>query len=178
MLLCQHCTRVHFHRALESQAKRCFHISHHIVLHRSAHCALTPHWQRSRLLLISLILDSQLVRIAQQQKTLACSRQWQEEKRSTCEQVSHFPFVCLWRHGILCNVLNNVHPRDVAQNHAETCTGAYIYHGDAARFHEWEFRTRFYIACKTGVQHIEAMSKVCDRLRGDAFVAAPRSLLR
>ena len=39
---CQHCTCVHFRRALESHAKRCFHISHHIGLHRSAHCALTP----------------------------------------------------------------------------------------------------------------------------------------
>ena len=48
LLPCQHCTCVHFRRALESQAKRCFHISHHIGLHRSAHCALTPHWSRSR----------------------------------------------------------------------------------------------------------------------------------
>ena len=39
---CQHCTCVHFRTALESHAKRCFHISHHIGLHRSAHCALTP----------------------------------------------------------------------------------------------------------------------------------------
>ena len=44
LLLCQHCTCVHFRRALETQAKRCFHISHHIGLHRSAHCELNPHW--------------------------------------------------------------------------------------------------------------------------------------
>ena len=37
-LLCQHCTCVHFRRALESQAKRCFHVSRHIESHRSAHC--------------------------------------------------------------------------------------------------------------------------------------------
>ena len=39
---CQHRTCVLFRRALESHAKRCFHISHHIGLHLSAHCALTP----------------------------------------------------------------------------------------------------------------------------------------
>ena len=43
LLLCQHCTCVHFRRALGSQAKRCFDISHHIGLHRSAYCALNPH---------------------------------------------------------------------------------------------------------------------------------------
>ena len=41
LLPCQHCTCVHFRRALESQAKRCFHISHNIGLHRLAHCELT-----------------------------------------------------------------------------------------------------------------------------------------
>ena len=62
--------------------------------------------------------------------------------------------------------------RDAAGNHAETRTGAYIYFGDAASFHEWQFRTRLRIAGKTGDQHIEAMSKVCDGLRSEAFVAA------
>ena len=62
--------------------------------------------------------------------------------------------------------------RDAAGNHAERRAGAYIYYGDAASFHEWEFRTRLRIAGKSGDQYIEAMSKVCDRLRGDAFVAA------
>ena len=62
--------------------------------------------------------------------------------------------------------------RDAAGNHAETRTGAYIYCGDAASFHEWEFRNGLRIAGKTGDQYIEAMSKVCDGLRGDAFVAA------
>ena len=40
MSLCHHCTCVHFRRALESQAKRCFDIRHHIGSHRFAHCAL------------------------------------------------------------------------------------------------------------------------------------------
>ena len=65
-----------------------------------------------------------------------------------------------------------LHLRDAAGNHAETRSGAYIHYGDAASFHEWEFRTRLRIAGKTGDQYIEAMSKVCDGLRGDAFVAA------
>ena len=51
--------------------------------------------------------------------------------------------------------------RDAAGNHAETRTGAKIYYGDTASFP--------YI----GDQYIEAMSNMCDGLRGDAFVAAP-----
>ena len=62
--------------------------------------------------------------------------------------------------------------RDAAGNHAETRSGAYIYYGDAASFHEWEFRTRLRIAGKTGDPYIDAMSKVCDGQRRDAFVAA------
>ena len=50
--------------------------------------------------------------------------------------------------------------------------GTKIYLGDAASFHEWEFRTRLRIAGKTGDQYVEATSKVCDGLRGDASVAA------
>ena len=62
--------------------------------------------------------------------------------------------------------------RDAAGNHAETRTCAHICYGDAASFHEWEFRTRLRIAGKTGDQYVEAMSKVCDGLRGDTLVAA------
>ena len=62
--------------------------------------------------------------------------------------------------------------RHAAGNHAETRSGAYIYYGDAACVHKCEFRTRLRIAGKTGDQYIEAMSKVCDGLRGDASVAA------
>ena len=42
MLLCRHCICVEFRRALEPQAKQCFHISHHIGLHRLS-TAHTPH---------------------------------------------------------------------------------------------------------------------------------------
>ena len=62
--------------------------------------------------------------------------------------------------------------RDAAGNQAETRTGARIYYGDAASFHEWGFRTRLRIAGKTGDEYIEALSKVCDGLHRDAFVAA------
>ena len=54
----------------------------------------------------------------------------------------------------------------------ETRTGAKIYSGDAASFHEVEISTRLRIAGKSGDPYIEAMSKVGDGLRGDAFVAA------
>ena len=75
--------------------------------------------------------------------------------------------------GALASPVSSVlHLRGAAGNHAETRTGAYIYNGDAASFHEWEFRTRLRTACKSGDQFFEAMSKVCDGLHGDAFVAA------
>ena len=62
--------------------------------------------------------------------------------------------------------------RDAAGKHAETHLGAYIYYGDATRFHDWEFRTRLRVAGKTGDQYIEVVSKACDGVRGEAFVAA------
>ena len=49
-----------------------------------------------------------------------------------------------------------------------------IYYGDAASFHEWEFRTRLLMAGTTGDQYLEAVSKVCDGLGGDAFAAAQK----
>ena len=81
-----------------------------------------------------------------------------------------FSFVC----GTMASsaVSSVLYMRDEAGNHAETRTGAKIYCGDAASFHEWDFRTRLRIAGKSCDQHIELMSKVCDGLRGDAFVAA------
>ena len=102
---------------------------------------------------------------------LACFRQQQEEKRSTCDRVIHLSLILS---GAMASsaVSSVLCLRDAAGNHAETRTGAYIYYGHAACFHEWEFRTRIRVAGKTGDQYIEAMSKVCDGLRGDAFVAA------
>ena len=60
--------------------------------------------------------------------------------------------------------------RDAAGNHAETRSGAFIYFGDAASFHEWEFRIRLRSAGENGDQYIEAMSKV-----GDGLVATHSS---
>ena len=58
------------------------------------------------------------------------------------------------------------------ENHAETFS-VHISITEMQRiFHECEFRTRLRIAGKNGDQHVEAMSKVFDGLRGDAFVAA------
>ena len=62
--------------------------------------------------------------------------------------------------------------RDVAGEHTETRLGSHVYYGDAASFHGREFRTRLRVAGNTGEHDIKAESKVCDGLRGDAFVAA------
>ena len=56
--------------------------------------------------------------------------------------------------------------------HTDTRLGSYVYCGDAASFHELEFRTRFRVAATTGDHYLEAVSMVCDGLRGDAFIAA------
>ena len=66
---------VHFRRALESLVKRCWHICHHIGLHRlpTAHPAHIG--SGAELLFLSLIHDKQLVRIVQQHNELACFKQ-------------------------------------------------------------------------------------------------------
>ena len=46
--------------------------------------------------------------------------------------------------------------RDAAGNHAETRSSAHIHYGDAASFHEWEFRTRLRLAGQNSHQYIEA----------------------
>ena len=58
--------------------------------------------------------------------------------------------------------------------HEVTKSGSYIYHGDAGQFHEWEFRTRLRVkaAGNDEGRYAEAMSKVVDGLRGDAFIIA------
>ena len=151
---------------MESQAKRCFaHLSSHRVTPIRALCTqptlvaeqVTAHFVDSRL-------------PARAHRT-ACSRQQQEEKKSTCDQVIHF---CLIFRGAAASlaVSSVLYVSDEAGNHAETRTGAFIDNGDTASFHYWEFRTRLRIAGKTGDQYIEAMSNVCDGLRNDAFAAA------
>ena len=55
--------------------------------------------------------------------------------------------------------------------HQVTKSGSYIYYGDAANFHEWEFRTRLRVkAANTEAEkYAEAMSRVIDGLRGEAL---------
>ena len=112
------------------------------------------------------------MRTAQQQKTLARSRAvaGRAEIHLHPSRSHFFSFVC----GAMATsaISSTFYSRDVAENHAETSTGADISYGDAASFHDWEFCTRSYIAGKSGDQLVEAMSKVCGRLRGDALVVA------
>jgi hypothetical protein len=54
--------------------------------------------------------------------------------------------------------------------HQETKTGSYVFWGDAASFHQWEFRTRLHVAAEAGDNYVEAVCKVVEGLRGDAFV--------
>ena len=56
---------------------------------------------------------------------------------------------------------------------SETRGGSYIYSGDASSFHEWEFRTRMRLhKSRDPDKYSEAMSRVIDGLRGDAFTIA------
>lgn len=61
-----------------------------------------------------------------------------------------------------------------ADNHQVTKSGSYIYSGDASNYHEWEFRTRLRVKASGDDpgRYAEAMSKVVDGLRGDAFIVA------
>ena len=54
----------------------------------------------------------------------------------------------------------------------ETKQGTYVYKGDGINFYEWEFCTKLRIAGKTGEHYTDAVSKILDGLRGDAFVVA------
>ncbi len=54
----------------------------------------------------------------------------------------------------------------------ETRQGNTIYRGDASSFHEWEFRAKLKVAGKTDHALTEAVSKIVDGLRDDAFTVA------
>ena len=55
----------------------------------------------------------------------------------------------------------------------ETKQGAYVYGAEPASYHEWEFRTRLRMQNKKDPEkYAEAISKVVEGLRGDAFVVA------
>ena len=59
-------------------------------------------------------------------------------------------------------------------NAAVTKHGSYVYAGEASLYHEWEFRTRLRVKAAGGEpgRYAEAMSKVIDGLKGEAFVIA------
>ena len=54
----------------------------------------------------------------------------------------------------------------------ETKSGSYVYSGDATNYHEWEFRTKLRMKGKNAEQYPEAVSKIMEGLRGDAFIIA------
>jgi hypothetical protein len=56
--------------------------------------------------------------------------------------------------------------------HQETKQGSYIYSGEAGKFHEWEFRTRLRSRGKRGDFYVDAVSRITEGLRGDAFIVA------
>ena len=56
--------------------------------------------------------------------------------------------------------------------HRETKTGSYVYDDSVSTYHEWEFRTRLRLAGKKGDGYVDAISKVVEGLRGDAFIVA------
>ena len=54
----------------------------------------------------------------------------------------------------------------------ETKSGSYVYSGDATNYHEWEFRTKLRMKGKNAEQYPEAVSRIMEGLRGDAFIIA------
>ena len=54
----------------------------------------------------------------------------------------------------------------------ETRVGGYVYRGDAATFHELEFRTTPRIGVKKGDACVDAAARIVDALRDDAFIVA------
>ena len=57
-------------------------------------------------------------------------------------------------------------------NNEETKSGSYVYWGDATNYHEWEFRTKLRMKGKNAEQYPEAVSRIMEGLRGDAFIIA------
>ena len=111
-------------------------------MHRIALGALIPHWWRSRFLFRSLIYDQRLVRIVQQHDALFLF-----QAVTGCDRVVNtLTFDCGAMASSAVSLVSNL--RDAAGHHAETRTGVQTNYGDAAGFHEWEFRTRLCTAVK------------------------------
>ena len=60
------------------------------------------------------------------------------------------------------------------ERHDTTKSGSYVYNFDAGQFHEREFRTRLRVKASGDDpdKYADAMSKVVDGLRGEAFIIA------
>ena len=61
-----------------------------------------------------------------------------------------------------------------ADKHEVTKSGSDICYGDASQYHEWEFRIRLHAkaAGDDKGRYAQTVSKVLDRLRGEAFIIA------
>ncbi len=54
----------------------------------------------------------------------------------------------------------------------ETRTGAFVYDGSPAKFHEWEFRTMVKWASSDEERRLQSLSTIIDGLRGEAALGA------
>ena len=95
LFLCHLCTCVHFRRALESRAKWCLHICHHIGLHRLAQPTLVA---EQCFCSFSLIHDHWLASIVQQLDAVVFfGQRHEEQRRYICNRVINFClFVVPW----------------------------------------------------------------------------------
>ena len=52
-----------------------------------------------------------------------------------------------------------------------TKSGAFVFSGEAARYHEWEFRTKILLMVPAE-KRLEQVPKIIEGLRGDAYIVA------
>ena len=102
VLLCHHCICVHFRRALESQSKTVFHISHHIGLHRISTLHTRPHWKRSRLLLIIVVPRGTACSCPTAEKRACFMQAAVKRKEIYLRPSDPLSIDSWWRHGISC----------------------------------------------------------------------------
>ena len=94
-----------FRRALESQSQTMF---SRLSPHRVAPiCTLRTHSTLAAEQVPAHSVNSRCAARANKAED-TCLLQAVEEKRSTCDQVIHFPIVSQWRHGIICCFLCNI----------------------------------------------------------------------
>ena len=59
-----------------------------------------------------------------------------------------------------------------AADYKDTKQGTYVYKGDGLSYYEWGFRTKLRVANKHGEHYTDAVSRIADGLRCDAFTVA------